>query len=117
MVILLVLIFVPLTDSPAQPKAYKGTIDQQIQQAIKAQGGQPKIRRQGTTIINPVFGNAVGYQPIIVTLPEGANLGVSAVVSGDRRYVRISTVPMFSTIPKWHTFNTTTGITKQYINK
>ncbi len=34
---------------------------------------------------------AVGYQPIIITLPEGTNLMATGVVSADRRYVRITT--------------------------
>jgi len=53
---------------------------------------------------------AVGYQPIIVTLPSGANTMFSAVVSADRRYVRITTLPMFSSIPVVHTFNFNTGV-------
>ena len=40
----------------------------------------------------PFFGGgAVGYQPVIIVLPEGANMiGITAVVSADRRYVRIT---------------------------
>lgn len=65
----------------------------------------------GTTpIITPfVLQGAVGYQPIIITLPEGANLEATAVVSADRRYVRISCVPLFSQISKVTTFNYSTG--------
>jgi tetratricopeptide (TPR) repeat protein len=57
------------------------------------------------------FQGAVGYQPVIITLPEGANLGATAVVSADRRYVRITCVPMFSMISKVTTFSTDTGAT------
>lgn len=46
----------------------------------------------------------VGYAPVIVVLPQGINMGVSAVVSADRRYVRISTCPMFSAVTAVHTF-------------
>ncbi len=52
---------------------------------------------------------AVGYQPVIITLPEGANLAASGVVSADRRYVRISCVPLFSSITKVTTFNFVSG--------
>jgi hypothetical protein len=52
---------------------------------------------------------AVGYQPVIITLPEGANFSATAVVSADRRYVRCTTVPFFSTIPKVNTFNYSAG--------
>ncbi len=53
--------------------------------------------------------NAVGYQPVIITLPEGANFKAIAVVSADRRYVRATTQPFFSAIPKVNTFNYATG--------
>jgi len=66
----------------------------------------------------PFFGGgAVGYQPIIIWLPAGANLmgpgggGITAVVSADRRYVRISASPLFSGISKVDTFNMSSGST------
>jgi hypothetical protein len=46
----------------------------------------------------------VGYQPIIQTLPEGAQMAAVGVISADRRYVRISTAPTFSTIGDVQTF-------------
>jgi tetratricopeptide (TPR) repeat protein len=49
-------------------------------------------------------GGAVGYQPIIQTLPEGVQLSAMGVISADRRYVRISTSPTFSTIGDVQTF-------------
>jgi hypothetical protein len=51
----------------------------------------------------------VGYQPIIITLPVGANMSATAVVSADRRYVRCTTQPLFSTIPVVNTFNYQSG--------
>jgi hypothetical protein len=64
----------------------------------------------------PFFGGgAVGYQPVITILPQGANLmgpgggGITAVVSADRRYVRISASPFFSGVGQVNTFNTTSG--------
>ncbi len=47
---------------------------------------------------------AVGYMPIIEVLPEGTQLTVTGVVSADRRYVRITAVPTFSTIGNVQTF-------------
>jgi hypothetical protein len=47
---------------------------------------------------------AVGYQPIITTLPEGTNFVVTGVVSADRRYVRITSVPSFTGIGDVQTF-------------
>ncbi|MDA0834823.1 MAG: hypothetical protein O2955_19080 [Planctomycetota bacterium] len=57
----------------------------------------------------------VGYQPIISTLAEGAAMNAMAVISGDRRYVRISVSPNFSSVTDIFTFsflntgNTNTG--------
>jgi hypothetical protein len=47
---------------------------------------------------------AVGYQPIIQTLPEGTMMSVFGVVSHDRRYVRVAVSPIFSTIGDVTTF-------------
>ncbi len=65
----------------------------------------------GSTGRHPLFptGGAVGYQPVIITLPEGANMAMNAVISADRRYVRITAVPMFSAISEVNTFNMATG--------
>jgi hypothetical protein len=53
---------------------------------------------------------AVGYQPVITTLTSGATMMVRpAVVSHDRRYVRISPVPSFTGIGQVNTFNFVTG--------
>src|SRR5690606_36171204 len=54
-------------------------------------------------------GGAVGFQPVIATLPEGANLQASAVISADRRYVRITATPIFSGIAEVNVFNMQTG--------
>lgn len=57
----------------------------------------------------PVAGGAVGFRPVITTLPEGANLAATAVISADRRYVRITSLPLFSKIGKVLAFNIITG--------
>ena len=47
----------------------------------------------------PVVGDfAAAQQPVIVVLNEGTFLTVQAVVSNDRRYVRLTVVPFFSRI-------------------
>ncbi|NLF72708.1 MAG: VWA domain-containing protein [Candidatus Anammoximicrobium sp.] len=46
----------------------------------------------------------VGYRPVITTLPEGANFYSSAVISADRRYVRVTPMPIFSLIGEVNTF-------------
>jgi general secretion pathway protein D len=51
-----------------------------------------------TTVI-PVVGDfAAAQQPVIVVLSEGTSLSVQAVVSADRRFVRLTMVPFFSQI-------------------
>ncbi|MBQ9455624.1 MAG: VWA domain-containing protein [Thermoguttaceae bacterium] len=52
---------------------------------------------------------AVGYMPVIWTLKPGATYGATGVVSADRRYVRISVAPSFSSIKSVKTFNFVTG--------
>jgi general secretion pathway protein D len=47
----------------------------------------------------PVVGDfAAAYQPVITVLSEGTALTVQAVISNDRRFVRLTVVPFFSTI-------------------
>jgi uncharacterized membrane protein YgcG len=57
--------------------------------------------------------SAVGYQPVIITLDEGASLFASAVISADRRYVRITPMPIFSGISEVNTFNFASGSSGQ----
>lgn len=55
--------------------------------------------RPFVTSIEPVVADfAVAHRPIIVVLPEGTSLTVQAVVSSDRRYVRLTLQPIFSRI-------------------
>ncbi|MEX0585931.1 MAG: hypothetical protein WD176_04770 [Pirellulales bacterium] len=64
----------------------------------------------GNTIIPfPIRMGAVGFRPVITTLPAGANLVATAVISADRRYVRITMLPLFSKIGKVLAFNIITG--------
>jgi len=72
-------------------------------------------RSRGAPLGRPVPGlpffnrGAVGYQPIVTTLPEGVNLFARAVVSADRRYVRITAVPLFSGVGTVTTFSFSGG--------
>ena len=53
----------------------------------------------------PVVGEfAAAQQPVIVVLSEGTTLTVQAVVSDDRRYVRLTLVPFFSQVGDVQTF-------------
>ena len=50
-------------------------------------------------------GSQVGFQPIISVLSEGVTSSAMAVVSGDRRYVRISLSPVITSITDVFTFS------------
>lgn len=66
------------------------------------------------TSVTPVVGDfAVAQQPIITLLPEGASLNVQAVVSNDRKSVRLTLVPFFSEIRDVDTFTFDGSVTTQ----
>jgi general secretion pathway protein D len=53
----------------------------------------------------PVVGDfAAAEQPVIVVLSEGTSMTVQAVISNDRRFVRLTVVPLFSHIGQVNTF-------------
>jgi general secretion pathway protein D len=61
--------------------------------------------RPFVTSVIPVVGDfAVAQQPVILVLAEGTQLNVQAVVSSDRRFVRLTLLPMFSQIGDVDTF-------------
>ena len=60
----------------------------------------------------PVVGDfAAAQQPVIVVLNEGTFMTVQAVVSDDRRFVRLTVVPVFSKIGQVNTFQFTGSTT------
>lgn len=62
-------------------------------------------QRPFVTSITPVVGDfAVAQQPVIVVLNEGTQLNVQAIVSDDKRFVRLTLVPFFSQIGNVETF-------------
>lgn len=86
---------------------------QQVNQiANSSQGGNAGLAasRQGLLGV-PFINQAVGYQPQITVLPAGTSLSVSGVVSADRKYVRITPIPLFSGISSVTTFNLIQGTT------
>ncbi|MDG2409898.1 MAG: hypothetical protein P8M53_12890, partial [Pirellulales bacterium] len=68
------------------------------------------LNRPSPNAFNP---NLVGYQPQITVLPIGMTMQANAVISADRRYVRITTLPFFSTIKGVVQYNLQTGVTDQ----
>jgi len=54
-------------------------------------------QRPFVTSVVPVVGDfAAAQQPVITVLSEGTSVNVQAVVSSDRRFVRLTLVPFFS---------------------
>ncbi len=54
---------------------------------------------------NAVLAGAVGFSTGITVIPEGVNMGATAVISPDRRYVRITASPAFTNITDVFTFS------------
>lgn len=72
------------------------------EQAVSLRPDQLRRRRQALA-----GRGAVGFQPQITVLPEGTQMIASAVVSADRRYVRVSPNPSFTGIGEIFTFSFT----------
>lgn len=84
-----------------QLEAYR---DQLQQELARRQGAAPPTQVPAALArdYRPEAGAArrdVGFAPVVTWLPEGATLRAGAVVSPDRRYVRINATPFFSSIP------------------
>ena len=61
--------------------------------------------RPFVTSVIPVVGDfAAAQQPVITLMPEGTSLNVNAVVSNDRKFVRLTLVPFFSQVTEVTTF-------------
>lgn len=96
-----------------QTAVNRAVLAQQMNALDAASATDASASGLGAGSTNPFFPfalrGAVGFTVKPTVLPEGTQLGTVAVVSADRRYVRISTVPNFTTIPQVDTFNTVTG--------
>ena len=79
---------------------------QQYRQAVDYRN---YLRRQQQAYMYNTRRRNVGFAPFITWLPKGVSMSAGAVVSPDRRYVRINAQPFFSTIGSVHTFNMKTG--------
>lgn len=77
--------------------------------ALLSSRSQATATEQGDVVPGFILPGAVGYQPVIITLPEGAQLAATAVISADRRYVRFSGAPIFSAVTEVNTFNFASG--------
>lgn len=85
----------------------------QILQAAHAEGSsgprrpsvqQAELVRQRDVLLQNLGGFQSAVQPVVQTLSEGVTLGATAIVSPDRRYVRLGLAPTFSAITDVFTF-------------
>ncbi len=64
------------------------------------------VQRPFVTSLTPTVGIfSVGFTPTITVLNEGVQMQVQAVISADRRYVRLTVIPQFSNITDVFTFS------------
>lgn len=73
-----------------------------IEPAIFAQQGGAAI---GAGVANTILPAGAAYQPVITVLRDGVSLATTAVVSADRRYVRLSLAPTLSAVTDVFTFS------------
>lgn len=62
-----------------------------------------------TSVIPVVSAFAVGFQPVVQQIPDGIFMTVQAVVSADRRYVRLAVSPNFTNVTDVFTFSFVSG--------
>ena len=62
-----------------------------------------------TSLVPTVGFAAVGYTPIITNVPEGITLTATPVVSADRRFVRLTLIPIFRSITDVFSFTSVGG--------
>jgi hypothetical protein len=68
------------------------------------------VQRPFVTSLTPTVGFfSVGFQPQITVLPEGVSMTVQAVISADRRYVRLTVIPAFTAITDVQSFSFISG--------
>lgn len=82
-------------------------------QNLQRQTGQQRLVRDAFENDRSVTGQrtagAVTYGPVVDVMGEGATMSARAVISPDRRYVRIAVQPTFSTITDVFTFSIING--------
>lgn len=68
-------------------------------------GGQGGGRQSEFRLPAGAFTAGIGFQPVIGLINDGVSLTARAVVSADRRFVRVSVAPFFNTLIELQTFS------------
>jgi hypothetical protein len=92
-------------DMPMPP--YTATARGSSRRGVSLRGLPTVSPRVPGRLANGAVVSNVGFQPIVQFVPSGVQLSTLALVSADRRYVRISTSPMFTNITDVFTFSFT----------
>ncbi len=79
----------------------------------RARETRDRLRRMAAARYAAAAASRRGFFPVITVLPQGVSMTASAVVSPDRRHVRITVNPFFSSIGPVDTFNFFTGETRR----
>ncbi len=91
-------------DAPKAPSMASNRIIGELD--VRAQAAAARFRESlfrqvggGVGGVTPAVGvGAVGYQPTVTVIPDGITLNAQAVVSADRRYVRLTLNPSFNEV-------------------
>lgn len=81
--------------------APKVTLFNGQQSSVSSQVSRPFV----ISLIPTVGFFSTGFQPVIQFIPDGVSLFVSAVISADRRFVRLTVTPFFTNITDVFTFS------------
>lgn len=95
-----------LTDTRRPIKTRKQVANQVLQAAYSSDSrlASEEYLRQQQILMQNIGNIQAGVQPIVQTVSEGASLAATAIVSPDRRYVRLGLNPTFSAITDVFTF-------------
>ncbi len=85
--------------------APKVTLFNGQQSSVSSQVSRPFV----ISLIPTVGFFSTGFQPVIQFIPDGVQLSVSAVISADRRFVRLTVTPFFTNITDVFTFSFVSG--------
>ena len=93
-------------------KARPQNFGQAIAQFMEGAAANQITRVSGDDVVGQqqlqqAVGGVVAFQPIVQVIPEGVRADVLAIVSADRRYVRLSISPLFTSITDVFTFTIT----------
>ena len=104
-------VLLPLPEQTVQPRREPQGLLQKVspdsREARRTRSTYDAAQRR--KMLAGVLPAPVGFQPLITVLPEGVSLAAQAIISADRRYVRLSLSPSFTTISNVFTFSFTGG--------